>query len=42
MSEERRMRSDELHYIDNPLFGLLIMISKPQTSTVAEDTLSQQ
>ena len=42
MSEERRMRSDELHYIDNPLFGLLVMISKPQTSTVAEDTLSQQ
>ena len=42
MSEERRMRSDELHYIDNPLLGLLIMISKPQTSTVAEDTLSQQ
>ena len=42
MHEERRMRSDELHYIDNPLFGLLIMISKPQASTVAEDTVSQQ
>ena len=42
MSEERRMRSDELHYIDHPLFGLLIMISEPQPSTVAEDTAGQQ
>jgi hypothetical protein len=28
MRQERRMRSDELHYIDHPLFGMLIVVSR--------------
>lgn len=42
MDQERRMRSEELHYIDHPLFGLLIMISKPQSSAVADNGLGEQ
>ena len=41
MEQERRMRSEELHYIDHPLFGLLVMISKPQTSAVAGDSVRE-
>ena len=29
MDQSRRMRSDELHFIDHPLFGALVYISKP-------------
>ena len=28
MSQSRRMRSDELHYIDHPLFGMIIRIKR--------------
>ncbi len=28
MQESRRMRSDELHYLDHPLFGLLVRITR--------------
>ncbi|MBR9805062.1 hypothetical protein GYB62_00910, partial [bacterium] len=30
MEEYRRMRSDEIHYLDHPLFGLLVTISKAE------------
>ncbi len=42
MQQQRRMRSDELHYIDHPLFGLLIIISKPQASVGTGDSVGQQ
>ena len=41
MKQERRMRSEELHYIDHPLFGLLVMISKPQELPVAGDSVGE-
>lgn len=31
MTQQRRMRSEELHYIDHPLFGLLIRITPYKT-----------
>ncbi|MBO6656795.1 MAG: hypothetical protein JJ934_07870 [Pseudomonadales bacterium] len=30
MSQSRRLRSDELHYIDHPLFGVLVRINRYQ------------
>ncbi len=42
MKQQRRMRSDELHYIDHPLMGLLIIISKPQALAVIDDSAGQQ
>lgn len=52
MKQSRRMRSDELHFIDHPLFGALVYISKPdldalrseQTAdpSVPADTMGQQ
>ncbi|MGV0034771.1 MAG: CsiV family protein [Candidatus Azotimanducaceae bacterium WSBS_2022_MAG_OTU7] len=28
MFQSRRMRSDELHYIDHPLFGIVVRINR--------------
>ena len=36
LNESRRMRSDEMHYLDHPLFGMLIKIS-PYTPPLEED-----
>lgn len=35
MKQQRRMRSDELHYLDHPLFGVIIKITKPTTPSPA-------
>ena len=32
LTQQRRMRSDELHYIDHPLFGLLIKVTSYEPS----------
>jgi hypothetical protein len=36
MKQKRRMRSDELHYIDHPKFGILIKVDKYLPPTEAE------
>lgn len=35
MKQQRRMRSDELHYLDHPLFGVIVKITKPIAITQA-------
>ncbi|CAA0108369.1 CsiV family protein [Zhongshania aliphaticivorans] len=35
MEQQRRMRSDELHFIDHPRFGVIIKISKIKEGTAA-------
>lgn len=47
INQHRRMRSDELHYIDHPLFGLLVRVTKwepPQQKALDQmkDALEQQ
>lgn len=37
MNQSRRMRSDELHFIDHPLFGALVYISKPDPETLTSE-----
>ena len=38
LNESRRMRSGELHYLDNPMFGVLVKVV-PYAPEEAEDTL---
>ena len=41
LNEKRRMRSKKLHYLDNPQFGMLILITpyeKPEIKTVVDTT----
>ena len=40
MQQTRRLRSNELHYIDHPLFGLIIQI-RPYEKLVAKDAITQ-
>lgn len=40
MHQSRRMRSNELHYLDHPLFGMLIKVT-PFQPQVAENTAAQ-
>ncbi|MBD2859094.1 peptidoglycan binding protein CsiV [Spongiibacter sp. KMU-158] len=35
MEQRRRMRSDELHFIDHPLFGVLVKITKMKPQEIA-------
>lgn len=39
INEKRRMRSDELHYIDHPNFGALVRVSKVDPSDLVEPNL---
>ena len=36
LRQHRRMRSNELHYIDHPLFGLLVRITPYETAKPEE------
>ncbi len=43
MRQNRRMRSDEVHYLDHPLFGLLIKISPvEQPDAESDEALNQR
>ncbi|CAA0120429.1 Uncharacterised protein [Zhongshania aliphaticivorans] len=37
MKQQRRMRSDELHFIDHPRFGLIIKVTKIKTKPVESE-----
>jgi hypothetical protein len=39
IKQRRRMRSNELHYIDHPLLGLLIKISPVELTKSEESTV---
>lgn len=40
LKQSRRMRSDEIHYLDHPLFGIIALVSRyePQTEAAAGGT----
>ena len=37
MSQSRRMRSSEVHYLDHPLFGVIIRVNRYELPATAED-----
>lgn len=40
MTQQRRMRSDELHFIDHPRFGVIIKITKTQAAPASNEASS--
>ena len=42
INQNRRMRSEELHYLDHPLFGLLVRLTPWKTDQQKDAELLQQ
>lgn len=40
MTQRRRMRSEELHHIDHPLFGLMVKLTPYEVPEISEDEIS--
>ena len=38
LKEQRRMRSNRLHYLDNPEFSMLILITPYEVPEITEET----
>lgn len=42
LNESRRMRSDELHYLDHPLFGMLVKVTSYEAPEPEEETTEDE
>lgn len=42
LRQKRRMRSDELHYLDHPLMGLIVKITQHERMVFPEDSAAEQ